>query len=192
MYMSTVEVFEWSNTIQREARSVEVAMSEVVNLVKLALAEFSGVGELISNLEGTIRLACESSASENSFRRMQVSTDGRLMGALFAGTKGERTLRGPAGCTYAVFSVKLSYTLFSITVQTHEHTEKLKLEFERRFNDVMKSLHQRFDAFDKRERRSRGSCMPTRKNITDEVRFEEAFKRYDIDLSSVDASGHLH
>lgn len=180
-------VSEFCNTIIKKGASVEAALRKIIPLVKVAMGEFTGLSNLVNDLDGTIELACSSSDNYNSYKKMKVSEDGtRLLGVLFVGKTNECTT-SCIGIKSNIYSIFLSIKLYSIKIKDTDHIESLQEMFGKRFDDIIDNVDQEFNEFEfnKKKEKSRGICgarEPSNKSRKSTVYKIDLYNSNDITL----------
>jgi hypothetical protein len=71
-----VHVKQWSGCIERSNSRLSLNIRDISGVIKIAMGNLAGISDLISDLNATVELVCETSSCENRFVLADMSSCG--------------------------------------------------------------------------------------------------------------------
>ena len=130
-----VFVQQWSGCISKTSTKFDVNVNAISGIIKTAMGNISGIGDILSNVDDTIQFVCETTSSDNRFIKAELSQCGTML----VGVSMYAVANQVGVACLSKYTTKLHCKMISAKVNMAEEkqVEDIKKYFDEKFNKII-------------------------------------------------------
>jgi prophage DNA circulation protein len=130
-----VSIQQWSGCISKTSTKFDVNVKAIVSVMKTAMGSLSGVTDILSSLDDTVHLVCETTSSTNRF----IKADRSQCGTMLVGVSMYATTKTTGIACINRYSTKFHCKMISAKVDSsdEDQIESIKGYFDEKFNKII-------------------------------------------------------